>query len=170
LTSVIHSTELCGWSESIGSPRTGERTRTNSILLAGWTAPHIRERPSVPTQTCESIPRHLSVVIDPLRRLTFLGGPHICLGYGFIYIIPVPKLNLASQVAFCVSIPIDSPVFVWLRANRILEMQVFFCELVAKFSFAEAENESIQPRVMTGLLPIASNGKRALPLSITRIL
>jgi hypothetical protein len=49
-------------------------------------------------------------------------------------------------------------------------MQVIFCELVAKFSFAEAENESIQPRIMTGLLPIASNGKRALPLSITRIL
>ncbi|KAJ6554209.1 cytochrome P450 [Mycena capillaripes] len=52
----------------------------------------------------------------------------------------------------------------------ILEMQVIFCELVAKFSFAEVENEPVRVKFMNNLLPIVPSGDRALPLRITRIL
>ncbi|KAJ7604285.1 cytochrome P450 [Mycena polygramma] len=52
----------------------------------------------------------------------------------------------------------------------ILEMQVLLCELVGKFSFAEPENESIRARYMNNLLPIVTNGDRALPLRITRVM
>ncbi|KAJ7652472.1 cytochrome P450 [Mycena polygramma] len=52
----------------------------------------------------------------------------------------------------------------------VLEMQGILCELVGKFSFAEAEGEAIRAKHMTSLLPIDSNGERALPLRITRVL
>ncbi|KAJ6523456.1 cytochrome P450 [Mycena vulgaris] len=52
----------------------------------------------------------------------------------------------------------------------ILEMQVILCELVAKFSFAEAENTRIRPQYMNQLLPIAANGEKALSLRVTRLL
>ncbi|KAF8187881.1 cytochrome P450 [Mycena galopus ATCC 62051] len=52
----------------------------------------------------------------------------------------------------------------------VSEMQMLFCELVRKFSFAEPNEEPIRPQMMTTLQPIDSQGKRALPLCITRIL
>ncbi|KAJ6536352.1 cytochrome P450 [Mycena capillaripes] len=52
----------------------------------------------------------------------------------------------------------------------ILEIQTIICEVVSKFSFTEPDNEPIQPRVMTALLPIAKTGKRGLPLCVSRIL
>ncbi|KAJ6571229.1 hypothetical protein B0H19DRAFT_658469 [Mycena capillaripes] len=52
----------------------------------------------------------------------------------------------------------------------ILEMQVILCELVAKFLFAEVENEPVRVRFLNNLLPIVPSGERALPLRITRIL
>ncbi|KAJ7673673.1 cytochrome P450 [Mycena polygramma] len=52
----------------------------------------------------------------------------------------------------------------------LLEMQVIVCELVGKFSFEEPENEPIQPRFRTTLVPITSTGEQALPLCVTRIL
>ncbi|KAJ7865050.1 cytochrome P450 [Mycena olivaceomarginata] len=51
----------------------------------------------------------------------------------------------------------------------ILEMQVIICELVGKFSFTEPDDQPVQPRVMTALLPIVTSGERALPLRISRI-
>ncbi|KAJ6527707.1 cytochrome P450 [Mycena capillaripes] len=51
----------------------------------------------------------------------------------------------------------------------ILEMQIIICELVAKFSFKEPDNEPSQPRFMTSLQPIVSSGARALPLCITQL-
>ncbi|KAJ7870890.1 cytochrome P450 [Mycena leptocephala] len=51
----------------------------------------------------------------------------------------------------------------------ILEMQVIICELVAKFSFKEPDNESSQPRFLNSLQPIVSSGARALPLCITQL-
>ncbi|KAF7375758.1 Cytochrome P450 [Mycena sanguinolenta] len=52
----------------------------------------------------------------------------------------------------------------------ILEMQVIICELVAKFSFAEADNEPAHPRLMLTLQPFAATGERALRLRVTRLL
>ncbi|KAJ6571206.1 cytochrome P450 [Mycena capillaripes] len=52
----------------------------------------------------------------------------------------------------------------------ILEIQVILCELVAKFSFAEAENESIRVKYLNVLLPTVTSGEKALPLRISRIL
>ncbi|KAJ7232293.1 cytochrome P450 [Mycena rebaudengoi] len=51
----------------------------------------------------------------------------------------------------------------------ILEMQVIICELVAKFSFKEPENEPSEPRFMTSLQPIIFSGARALPLCIIQL-
>ncbi|KAF8172535.1 cytochrome P450 [Mycena galopus ATCC 62051] len=54
----------------------------------------------------------------------------------------------------------------------ILEMQVIFCELVAKFSFTKPENEKdfgVQPRLMTALMPFVPTGERALPLCVARM-
>ncbi|KAJ6569248.1 cytochrome P450 [Mycena capillaripes] len=51
----------------------------------------------------------------------------------------------------------------------ILEMQVVVCELIAKFSFAEPEHESVQPRFLHALMPVNVKGERALPLCIKRI-
>ncbi|KAJ7854150.1 cytochrome P450, partial [Mycena olivaceomarginata] len=50
----------------------------------------------------------------------------------------------------------------------ILEMQVILCELIAKFSFAEAD-KSVRPRFLNILMPINESGDKALPLRITRI-
>ncbi|KAJ7085203.1 cytochrome P450 [Mycena belliarum] len=52
----------------------------------------------------------------------------------------------------------------------VLEMQVILAELVAKFSFELPQGESVQTRVITTLLPVDSEGKKAAPLHITRIL
>ncbi|KAJ7883951.1 cytochrome P450 [Mycena leptocephala] len=51
----------------------------------------------------------------------------------------------------------------------LLEMQVFICELVAKFSFALPEGEPVGTRWATTLQPITSNGKKGAPLCIKRI-
>ncbi|KAJ7850114.1 cytochrome P450 [Mycena leptocephala] len=51
----------------------------------------------------------------------------------------------------------------------LLEMQVFICELVAKFSFALPEGESVGTRWATTLQPIMSNGQKGAPLCIKRI-
>ncbi|KAJ7847403.1 cytochrome P450, partial [Mycena leptocephala] len=51
----------------------------------------------------------------------------------------------------------------------VLEMQVFFCELIGKFSFALAEDDSVGPRFATTLFPIMSNGQKGVRLCITRI-
>ncbi|KAF7375594.1 Cytochrome P450 [Mycena sanguinolenta] len=51
----------------------------------------------------------------------------------------------------------------------IFEMQVIICELVGKFSFAEPDNEPVNPRLMNALLPIVATGERALPLHVTRL-
>ncbi|KAJ7091708.1 cytochrome P450 [Mycena crocata] len=51
----------------------------------------------------------------------------------------------------------------------ILEMQVFLSELVGKFTFTESEGECIRPRFINNLLPIASSGKKALPLCVARV-
>ncbi|KAJ7362513.1 cytochrome P450 [Mycena albidolilacea] len=51
----------------------------------------------------------------------------------------------------------------------IVEMQVILSHLVAKFSFAQVEGESILPRYLNNLLPVVSSGEKAVPLSITRI-
>ncbi|KAJ7882289.1 cytochrome P450 [Mycena leptocephala] len=50
-----------------------------------------------------------------------------------------------------------------------LEMQVFICELVAKFSFALPEGEPVGTRFATTLQPIMSNGQKGAPLCIKRI-
>ncbi|KAJ7904207.1 cytochrome P450 [Mycena leptocephala] len=49
----------------------------------------------------------------------------------------------------------------------ILEMQVFFCELVGRFSFALPEDNSIRTRFAGTLMPITSDGQKAAPLRIT---
>ncbi|KAF7342337.1 Cytochrome P450 [Mycena venus] len=51
----------------------------------------------------------------------------------------------------------------------ILEMQVFFSELVGKFSFAVPEGGSIHTRLANTLMPAMPNGKKGAPLCITRI-
>jgi len=51
----------------------------------------------------------------------------------------------------------------------LLELQVILSRLVTKFSFAQVEGESIQPRFLNNLLPIVSSGDKALPLCITRL-
>jgi hypothetical protein len=48
-------------------------------------------------------------------------------------------------------------------------LQVILSRLVAKFSFAEVEGESIKPQLLNNLLPIVSSGDKALPLCITRL-
>ncbi|KAJ7883949.1 cytochrome P450 [Mycena leptocephala] len=51
----------------------------------------------------------------------------------------------------------------------LLEMQVFICELVGKFSFALPVGESVGTRFATTLQPIMSNGQKGAPLCIKRI-
>ncbi|KAF7345290.1 Cytochrome P450 [Mycena sanguinolenta] len=51
----------------------------------------------------------------------------------------------------------------------ISEMQIIFCEVIGKFSFAEPDNDPVRPRFLTSLQPIASTGGKGLPLSVTRI-
>jgi hypothetical protein len=50
-------------------------------------------------------------------------------------------------------------------------MQVFFCELVTKFSFAlpDSEEDSVRMRFAGSLIPVLPNGEKAAPLCITRI-
>ncbi|KAJ7238826.1 cytochrome P450 [Mycena haematopus] len=52
----------------------------------------------------------------------------------------------------------------------ISEMQIIFCEMVGKFSFAEPANDPVRPQFLTSLQPIASTGAKGLPLCVTRIL
>ncbi|KAJ7122199.1 cytochrome P450 [Mycena epipterygia] len=86
--------------------------------------------------------------------LTFLGGPHVCLGY----IDGVSRESFLEPLAF----------FTLLR--RILEMQVIICELVGKFSFGLTE-DPVRTRFANMLIPVASSGeKKSAPLCITRIL
>jgi len=49
----------------------------------------------------------------------------------------------------------------------ILEMQVFFCELVGRFSFALSEADLVRTRFSGTLMPIMSDGQKAAPLYIT---
>ncbi|KAJ7184881.1 cytochrome P450 [Mycena filopes] len=51
----------------------------------------------------------------------------------------------------------------------ILEMQIFICELVGKFSFALPENESVRVRFVNTLTPWMANGKKGAPLIVTRV-
>ncbi|KAJ6562234.1 cytochrome P450 [Mycena capillaripes] len=51
----------------------------------------------------------------------------------------------------------------------ILEMQVFFSELVGKFHFGLPEDVVIGTRYANTLVPTMSNGEKAVPLCITRI-
>ncbi|KAJ7032949.1 cytochrome P450 [Mycena alexandri] len=51
----------------------------------------------------------------------------------------------------------------------ILEMQVFLCELVGKFSFALSENDPVQTSFASTLLPTTVDGEKGAPMFITRI-
>jgi hypothetical protein len=53
----------------------------------------------------------------------------------------------------------------------VLEIQVFFFELVSKFSFAlpKDDNDSIRARFANTLIPILQNGEKGALLCITRI-
>ncbi|KAF8142904.1 cytochrome P450 [Mycena galopus ATCC 62051] len=51
----------------------------------------------------------------------------------------------------------------------ILEMQVFFFELVCKFSFAVPKDVSIRARFANTLIPVVENGEKGEPLCINRI-
>jgi len=51
----------------------------------------------------------------------------------------------------------------------ILEMQVFFSELVGKFSFSLLECDCVRTHFANTLLPVTSSGEKATPLYITRI-
>ncbi|KAJ6546674.1 cytochrome P450 [Mycena vulgaris] len=52
----------------------------------------------------------------------------------------------------------------------ILEMQVFLCELVGKFSFTLPKDDPVRVRSATVLSPTMSNGEKGAPLCVTRIL
>ncbi|KAF8205201.1 cytochrome P450 [Mycena galopus ATCC 62051] len=52
----------------------------------------------------------------------------------------------------------------------ISEMQIIFCELVGNFAFAEPVKDSVLPRFLTSLQPIASTGGKGLPLCVSRVL
>ncbi|KAF7336314.1 Cytochrome P450 [Mycena venus] len=51
----------------------------------------------------------------------------------------------------------------------ILEMQVFFSELVGEFSFAILEDDSIRARLANTLISVTPSGEKAAPFYITRI-
>ncbi|KAJ6457597.1 cytochrome P450 [Mycena sanguinolenta] len=52
----------------------------------------------------------------------------------------------------------------------VLEMQVFFSELVSKFSFALSEDDFVRMRFSGALIPVLPNGsEKAAPMCITRI-
>ncbi|KAJ7662847.1 cytochrome P450 [Mycena polygramma] len=51
----------------------------------------------------------------------------------------------------------------------ILEMQVFLCELVGKFTFTLPEGQSTNTRLASTLLPTMANGQKGAPLCFTRI-
>ncbi|KAJ6451241.1 cytochrome P450 [Mycena vitilis] len=50
----------------------------------------------------------------------------------------------------------------------ILEMQVFFCELIGKFTFALPEGQSTSTRFTTTLMPTMANGQKGAPLCVKR--
>ncbi|KAJ6481433.1 cytochrome P450 [Mycena vitilis] len=50
----------------------------------------------------------------------------------------------------------------------ILEMQVFVCELVGKFTFTLPEGQSTSTRFTTTLMPIMANGQKGAPLCVKR--
>ncbi|KAJ6557025.1 cytochrome P450 [Mycena vulgaris] len=52
----------------------------------------------------------------------------------------------------------------------ILEMQVFICELVGKFSFTLPKDDPVRVRSTTVLSPAMSNGEKGAPLCVTRVL
>ncbi|KAJ7255092.1 cytochrome P450 [Mycena haematopus] len=52
----------------------------------------------------------------------------------------------------------------------VLEMQVFFAELVSKFSFALSEDDFVRMRFSGALIPVLPNGaEKAAPMCITRL-
>ncbi|KAJ7928375.1 cytochrome P450 [Mycena leptocephala] len=51
----------------------------------------------------------------------------------------------------------------------LLEMQVFICELVGKFSFTPPEDDVIRPRFVASLMPTLRDGKKGAPLCVKRI-
>ncbi|KAJ7662846.1 cytochrome P450 [Mycena polygramma] len=51
----------------------------------------------------------------------------------------------------------------------VLEMQVFICELVGKFTFTLPEGQSVTTRIANTLLPTMANGQKGAPLCIKRI-
>ncbi|KAJ7037292.1 cytochrome P450 [Mycena alexandri] len=51
----------------------------------------------------------------------------------------------------------------------ILEMQVFFSEVVGKFSLSLPEGDRFSTRYANTLFPVTSSGERALPLYVTRL-
>jgi len=51
----------------------------------------------------------------------------------------------------------------------VLEMQMFLCELVGKFSFTLPVEAPVRPRFASSLLPIMSNGEKGALLSVKRV-
>jgi hypothetical protein len=56
-----------------------------------------------------------------------------------------------------------------MSTDRIPEIQVILCQLVSKFSFAQAEGESIKPRFLNNLIPVVLSGEETVPLHIIRL-
>ncbi|KAJ7910383.1 cytochrome P450 [Mycena leptocephala] len=51
----------------------------------------------------------------------------------------------------------------------LLEMQVFICELVGKFSFTPPEDDVVRPRFVATMMPTLRDGKKGAPLFVKRI-
>jgi hypothetical protein len=74
-------------------------------------------------------------------------------------------------MAFCVRVT----SFGWRRylladiQIRLLEMQVFLCELVGKFSFIPPEDDAARPRYAATMMPALRDGKRGAPLCVRRM-
>ncbi|KAJ7930607.1 cytochrome P450 [Mycena leptocephala] len=92
-------------------------------------------------------------------------GPYANLFVDFLFLgsplnLTIRSLNFFGGPRVCLG---------WRFA--ILEMQVFFCELVTKFSFAlpDSEEDSVRMRFAGSLIPVLPNGEKAAPLCITRI-
>jgi hypothetical protein len=56
-----------------------------------------------------------------------------------------------------------------IRLDRLLEMQVFICEVVGKFSLTLPEDHSVCPRFASSLMPTMPDGTKGAPLCIKRI-
>ncbi|KAK7029935.1 cytochrome P450 [Favolaschia claudopus] len=51
----------------------------------------------------------------------------------------------------------------------VLELQVFFCELVRNLYFSLPEDESVRMRFSGSLIPVLPTGEKGMPLSISRV-